>query len=414
MLPKGGVTCNKCKVGEPSEGDSWCIGCSGLDLAQELLKLRWRQPGVRKVAEETILTAARLVRAFANLDQSLGGGPAGSGLAGDRREAGRKSVPPPPPAPDRQSRHHERSRSRRRRNERSPIRRTRRTQELHPKVRAQPPAGGAGEDEYMEESEEEEAREEDCAREPAVAEVKQEADHRRPSEPAYPPPHHSSPRRSRKKKKKKKTRGWKKHQKHYREATEPFRRSHRKLKGNILELASSARAGLERMIWRGWKPPSQVEGMSFPPEPPIPVWDGLDPPPDFPSPDDIRERLRRQPKPTEVTTYNLAEAAFWRHWHVPAGSVIQFTGGFIEESSNAECAVLIKQRESTEEGIWLTVKALGCSDKAFQKEFTHFFQRGKRKIHLCYGDAKQCPFLLDECLHIDQFTWFPAGEFAAK
>ena len=247
MPPKGSVRCNKCKIGEPVEGDSWCIGCSGLDVSQELLKQRWFQPGVRKVAEETILNAARLVRAFANLDRNLGSSSAGSGPAvATGREAGRRSVPPPPPVPDRRPRSRERSRSRRRREERSPLRRSIKAQELYPKVRAQPPAEAEQEEEYTEESDEEEAREEDPPREEAPVEVKQEAGQRRPAEPAGPPPGHHSSRRSHKKKKR--TRGGRKHQRHYREATEPFRRSHRRLKGNVLDLATSAREGLERRI----------------------------------------------------------------------------------------------------------------------------------------------------------------------
>ena len=255
MPPQGGLFCDKCKSGVPAEGDSWCIGCSGLDVSQELLKLRWRQPGLRKVAEETVLNTARLLRAFSNLDQNLGSSSAGDTPRADRREAGRKSVPPPPPVPDRSEPERRRSRSRERRDGRSPIRRSGRHQELHPKVRAQPPTSREEEDEYTEESEEEEEYiEEDPLREELPVEVKIEGGHRRPPEPDRPPRNqteepekrHSSKRSH--KKKRKKSRGGKRHQKHYREVAEPFRRSHRRLKGDILELASSARAGLERRI----------------------------------------------------------------------------------------------------------------------------------------------------------------------
>ena len=154
--------------------------------------------------------------------------------------------------------------------------------------------------------------------------------------------------------------------------------------------------------------------MEFPPIPPATEGVEEGEPPHFPSPDDIRENLRRQPKPMVATTYNLAEAEFWRHWHVPAGSVVVFPGGYIEESSTAECAVVVKEKEATENGIWLTVKCLGCSVKEFQKTFIDHFKRGKTKIHLCYGEATKCPFILDECLHLDRFTWHPPGEFAEK
>lgn len=57
MAPK----CNKCKVGEASEeGDSWCVGCSALELAQTLLKQPWRRPGVLRVLLPLLLPSLRL------------------------------------------------------------------------------------------------------------------------------------------------------------------------------------------------------------------------------------------------------------------------------------------------------------------------------------------------------------------
>eukprot|EP00435_Cladocopium_sp_Y103_P017807 s1953_g4.t1 len=230
------------EVGVPTEGDSWCIGCSGLELAQNLLKQRWQLPGVRKVAEETILNCARLLRAFANLDQNL---TAGIAPGVSLREAGRRPVPPPPPVPDR-PRSRERSRSRRRRRgeeervERSPLRRLRRGQELHPKSAARHPSPARAAEGPSEESEEEETREEDPPKEVPPVEVKRESRSQPPPEPKYPP--------KRKRSQKKKKRGGRKHQQHGREVRDPFKRSHRKLKGDILALASSASAGLERRI----------------------------------------------------------------------------------------------------------------------------------------------------------------------
>ena len=63
--------CNKCKEGIADPGDSWCTGCSSLELCQTLLKRPWEHPGIRKVAEESILGAARLCKAFSNLDRGL-------------------------------------------------------------------------------------------------------------------------------------------------------------------------------------------------------------------------------------------------------------------------------------------------------------------------------------------------------
>ena len=67
-------TCNKCKFGFVSESDSWCIGCLKLEASQGVLRQRWLHPGLRQICEETLLNAARLTRAFANLDRALPAG----------------------------------------------------------------------------------------------------------------------------------------------------------------------------------------------------------------------------------------------------------------------------------------------------------------------------------------------------
>lgn len=66
-----GSPCNKCRQGVQAPGDSWCIGCSSLELAQTVLKVRWRHPGLRRICEETALSCARLCKAFQNLDRTL-------------------------------------------------------------------------------------------------------------------------------------------------------------------------------------------------------------------------------------------------------------------------------------------------------------------------------------------------------
>ena len=235
-MPSGPHRCNKCKVGQPAEGDTWCVGCSGLEVVQSLLGQRWQQPGVRQIAEETVLNAARLVRAFSNLDRGLGEPSAGRSAAAERR-----SVPPPPPVPDRPRGHRERSRSRRR-DERPPLRRADRGQELHPKSRAEPPAGDDEELYFEEESEEEEEEATTGRAEERPTKVKEERGSQPPPEPKR------SPRKDRSRKKTKKQRGGRKHQRHWREVNQPLRRSHRKLRTETLELATSARAGLERRI----------------------------------------------------------------------------------------------------------------------------------------------------------------------
>ena len=63
--------CNKCKLGLAAEGDSWCIGCSSLEHSQNLLKAKWQNQGLRRIAEETLVSGARLVKAFSQLDKNI-------------------------------------------------------------------------------------------------------------------------------------------------------------------------------------------------------------------------------------------------------------------------------------------------------------------------------------------------------
>ena len=75
---------------------------------------------------------------------------------------------------------------------------------------------------------------------------------------------------------------------------------------------------------------------------------------------------RKQLKPTTAWTYD------WL-WSNSGGIVTcrwdrSFSAGFIEESAQASCALLVlKEAESTKDGVWLKVKCLGCKDKDFQK-----------------------------------------------
>ena len=56
--------CNKCKSTECCEGDSWCKGCSALELSQTLLKQKWAQVGIRKTEDQVLLSGCRLVKAL--------------------------------------------------------------------------------------------------------------------------------------------------------------------------------------------------------------------------------------------------------------------------------------------------------------------------------------------------------------
>eukprot|EP00435_Cladocopium_sp_Y103_P059488 s177_g21.t1 len=274
--------CNKCKVGVCQPGDSWCIGCSSLELAQSLLKQSWSHQGIRATAEEAILSAARLVKAFSNLDRSFargtaerhGGAAAKSRIGPQRSRSPRRErpvLPAPPPAPPRASSHRDRSRHRshrrqsRRESEREPPREERREEREPPQEERHPES-----EESFEEDSEEEAGERDPhveRREPERL-VKTEdtagedtPGSRPPPEPALPPSHRRErseiPRRrdpdshrhsTKPKKKKKKRRGGAKHQKRWREQINPLRRSHRLLGGETLLLARSFQAGLDRRI----------------------------------------------------------------------------------------------------------------------------------------------------------------------
>eukprot|EP00435_Cladocopium_sp_Y103_P024540 s3347_g6.t1 len=251
-------------AGFADSGDSWCIGCGSLELAQKLLNQRWTHVGVRRVAEEGLLSAARLVKAFKNLDSALGQEAAGhsstskAAPARPRSRTPRRDERPPlhrslshlprPPSPPRGQHRREESDHQRRHSRRQEVEQPRREE---------------SEESWDEESEEEEEEQREAPREktPKKDEVKLEPaagelsrDDRTPAEPIGPPPrkkeHHRSegdrPRRSKKKKRKGRTRGGAKHQRHRREINDPLRRSHRPLSGEVVQLASSFRAGLER------------------------------------------------------------------------------------------------------------------------------------------------------------------------
>eukprot|EP00435_Cladocopium_sp_Y103_P058254 s676_g20.t1 len=163
--------CNKCKQGNAQEGDTWCLGCSSLELSLGLLKQSWRHQGLRAVAEESAPSSARLIRAFANLDHSLISGGAGSS---DRA-----------PAVSAKARHERRTHSR------SPRRDTRPPLPRSPKRATKVEPRSEKESEDFDEDEEEE---EDDGR--PITEVHKEHHHsERPPEPEGPPPSRASERR---------------------------------------------------------------------------------------------------------------------------------------------------------------------------------------------------------------------------
>ena len=188
---------------------------------------------MRAIAEETALSSARYVRALYNLDCSLGSSSAGprSLLLAAKSRADRPRSRSPP-------------------DNRPPLRRSQSVRERPKETLRLEEAGGRPEEEdsYTEESGEEEEpvrdevkKEDEANREPRRSE--------RPPEPPLPPrkeEERKSGKTSKKKRKGKGHRGGSKHQRHYRGAEDPFRRSHRRLDNNRLELAGSLRSGLER------------------------------------------------------------------------------------------------------------------------------------------------------------------------
>eukprot|EP00438_Fugacium_kawagutii_P029993 Skav217720 [mRNA] locus=scaffold2294:330165:342168:- [translate_table: standard] len=67
----GMVVCAKCRQVPPNEGDTWCLGCSAWELIERELKSRWPgAQGLRQVAENLLVSAAREVRALRGI--SLG------------------------------------------------------------------------------------------------------------------------------------------------------------------------------------------------------------------------------------------------------------------------------------------------------------------------------------------------------
>lgn len=218
------TACNKCKFGKGSDGDSWCLGCSSLEIAQQHFRRAWSTPGLRAVAEESGLNCARTARARVNLDSSLGPGFAGRRLlqtsAKSKAEAHRSRSP---------------------RDERPPLRRAPAPPPKAPAREGRREGDHCSDYTYEEETEEGEPRAEDIKEEPEVSRESRRSE--RPPEPRHPPPGYKEEGRKRKKRK---HRGGTKHQRRHRDATDPYRRSHRKLDQARLELADSLEAGLER------------------------------------------------------------------------------------------------------------------------------------------------------------------------
>ena len=233
--------CNKCRSGKQSEGDSWCLGCSSLEVGQQLLKRQWHSAGLRAVAEEAALSAARFIRALSNVDSStFQAGPGSSGLstaAKSKAERPRSRSPPQDERPPlvRQPPSREPSRAERHPSPERPDRdRGRESDYTY--------TDGEGEEEE-EVTREVKAEEKEAPKRDRRGAERSRRGSEKPPEPPAPPP------REGKKRKRKGKRGGTKHQRHYRERDQPFKVSHRRLSHHQLELAPNLQEGWERRAW---------------------------------------------------------------------------------------------------------------------------------------------------------------------
>lgn len=127
----------------------------------------------------------------------------------------------------------------------------------------------------------------------------------------------------------------------------------------------------------------------------------------------MRRQLERAPKPTVATHYNVAEADFWRHRHIPIGSVLTFpfTSEIGEEMGTV--AVRVAEVESFEHGMWLGVLMVGSESKEHRARLQAIFRNRRTPIHICYDVHGMCTQLEEGGLHLREFTWHPHGEFDA-
>ena len=71
--------CNKCRVSRPAEGNAWCLGCLSWETLERELTGSWSGPtGLRVIADNLVLGAAREVRALRALGAGLSQAPSAS------------------------------------------------------------------------------------------------------------------------------------------------------------------------------------------------------------------------------------------------------------------------------------------------------------------------------------------------
>lgn len=227
-----------------------------------------------------------------------------------------------------------------------------------------------------------------------------------------------APEERRKRKGKKTRRAGAKHQRHYRAVQDPFKRTHRPLKGSSLELASSlarpSAKSLNRPIAAYRLAMASKDLASFPENP-----DTEESEKDKEEERErIRESLASRPKPSAPCEINVMEAKFWEHRCMPAGLVLLITVGETEEKS-AEVAVPVKKAEHSSNGVWIDVKLLGASTVTEYEAAKKRFRSRQKRVHLCYPQTgedgnEECPIIGENGTHLKRCPWYPPGDFTAE
>ena len=230
------MLCNKCKVNQPFQDDSWCLACSAWESIGADLVARWDVPGLRDLAGEAVISTARQLKGLRRLSSGLAAKQVADGASSGARD-----------------KHHrgaleelKKGEGKKESKEREPLPRSRSTPVSAPEVKAE--KAPSSEYEHSEEEDEEEGESEEYPGAKRLAFAPGEkAGSSRPPEPAGPPPSHSRTdreqghRREREhrhtarrgegdhKKKKRKHRAGRKHKNLQRLVEDPFARVHRSL-----------------------------------------------------------------------------------------------------------------------------------------------------------------------------------------
>lgn len=94
-----GERCNKCKVSYRVGGDTWCIGCSAWETIGLELCGRWPgPPGLRRIADDVALSAARHIRALRALGAGVSpaSGASGAGAVKEEKPEEKAEAPSAP------------------------------------------------------------------------------------------------------------------------------------------------------------------------------------------------------------------------------------------------------------------------------------------------------------------------------